>query len=184
MTLSASNAEAFAAETPDPGMIEIRPLAASAACFNPDTLCYEALWKGGFVKFSSVRHGFLHGLLIDGTALPRPAGTKPAKPFVYHGFIRHGRRVLFSYSIDGVKMLDAPWVEKGKFTRQVAPADKHPLAKLIRGGEAQWPQVMLKGTMIRSPFVSAVTSAPVSTISPMNSWPMMSPCFIMGMKPS
>ena len=26
---------------------------------NPETLCYEALWRGGFLKFSAVRHGFL-----------------------------------------------------------------------------------------------------------------------------
>jgi hypothetical protein len=30
-------------------------------------------------------------------------------------------------------MLDFPWVEAGKFTRVVAPADKHPLADLTKG---------------------------------------------------
>ena len=113
-----------------------------SACFNPDTLCYEALWQGGFVKFSPVRHGFLHGLLMDGKALPRPKGSRPEQPFVYHGFYRHGKRVIFSYRIDGVDLLDAPWVENGKFTRIIAPADKHPLAKFTRGGRAQWPQVL------------------------------------------
>src|SRR5260370_2237332 len=39
-------------------------------------------------------------------------------------------------------MLDAPWVENGKSTRLLAPADRHPLAKLTRGGPAQWPQVL------------------------------------------
>src|SRR5262249_9223714 len=29
-----------------------------AACFNPETLNYEAVWQGGFVRFSNVRHGF------------------------------------------------------------------------------------------------------------------------------
>ncbi len=111
-----------------------------SACFNPETLCYEALWQGGFVKFSAVRHGFIDGVLMDGKALPRPAGSKPKEPFVYHGFYRHGPRVLFSYAIDGVNMLDAPWVEDGKFTRLVAPAAQHPLAKLVQGGPPQWPQ--------------------------------------------
>ena len=46
------------------------------ACFNPETLCYEALWHGGFVKFSAVRHGFLDGLILDGTALAPPEGTE------------------------------------------------------------------------------------------------------------
>jgi putative heme-binding domain-containing protein len=113
-----------------------------SACFNPETLCYEALWQGGFVKFSDIRHGFMNGVLMDGKALPRPEGKKPARPFVYHGFYRHGARIIFAYSIDGVKMLDAPWSDDGKFTRVVAAADKHPLAKWTAGGPPQWPQVL------------------------------------------
>ena len=70
-----------------------------AACFNPETLCYEAVWKGGFVKFSNVRHGLMEGLILDGTPLPRPEGKNPAQPFVYHGFYRNGKRVVFSYRI-------------------------------------------------------------------------------------
>lgn len=119
-----------------------------STCFNPETLCYEALWQGGFVKFSSVRHGFLHGLLVDGKLLPRPEGKKPDLPFTYRGFYRHGPRVIFSYNLDGVEMLDAPWAEKGKFTRIVAPKESHPLAHLIRGGISQWPEVLqTKGTL-------------------------------------
>jgi len=113
-----------------------------AACFNPETLCFEALWQGGFVKFSPVRHGFMDGLLMDGTALPRPEGAKPAAPFVYRGFYRHGKRVVFAYRVGGVEMLDAPWAEGGKFTRVVGPAEGHPFRSLTRGGPPQWPQVL------------------------------------------
>jgi putative heme-binding domain-containing protein len=113
-----------------------------AACFNPETLCYEAVWEGGFVKFSDVRHGFMNGLLIDGKLRDRPKGKRPDRPFVYRGFYRHGPRVVFAYEIDGVLMLDAPWVEGDKFTRVVAPADKHPLADLAKGGPPQWPQTI------------------------------------------
>ena len=112
-----------------------------SACFNPETLCYEALWKDGFVKTSDVRHGFLGGLMMDGSPLPRPEGAKPDKPFRYHGFYRHGGRVVFAYRLGDVEMLDAPWIENGKFTRLVGPAQDHPLAHLTRGGAAQWPQV-------------------------------------------
>ena len=70
-----------------------------SACFNPETLSYEALWRGGFVKFSATRHGFVDGLIMNGTPLPRPQGTKPEKPFVYRGFYRHGPRVIFAYRI-------------------------------------------------------------------------------------
>jgi putative heme-binding domain-containing protein len=113
-----------------------------SACFNPDTLCYEAVWQGGFVRFSDVRHGFMHGLLMDGKALDRPLGTRPDRPFVYRGFYRHGKRVVFSYRIGDVEYLDAPWAADGKFTREVARADAHPHAALTRGGPVQWPQAL------------------------------------------
>jgi putative heme-binding domain-containing protein len=138
-----------------------------AACFNPETLRFEALWRGGFVRFSPTRHGFLDGLILDGTPLPRPDDTGPEAPFVYHGFYRHGRRVIFSYSVGGVEMLDAPWVEDGRFTRVVGPAKGHPLAGLTRGGPPRWPQVLTtRGTPGRGgPYV-------VDTIAPpfQNPW--------------
>jgi putative heme-binding domain-containing protein len=132
-----------------------------SACFNPATLRYEAAWTGGFVKFSATRHGFMDGLILDGTPLPRPAGEAPTKPFVYHGFYRHGRRVVFSYAIGGVEYLDAPWAEGGRFTREVAPAATHPLAHLTRGGPPQWPQeIVTRGATGRGgPYV-------VDTIAP------------------
>jgi putative heme-binding domain-containing protein len=113
-----------------------------AACFNPETLCYEAVWRGGFVKFSAVRYGIMDGLLLDGTPLQKPEGRAPSQPFVYHGYYRHGDRVLFSYRIGDKEFLDAPWVEQGKFVRIVAERDKHPLAGLTHGGSSLWPDVI------------------------------------------
>ena len=136
-----------------------------AACFNPETLRYEALWSGGFVRFSAVRHGIMDGLIIRGTPLPKPTFARPDKPFVYHGFYRYGKRVIFSYRIDDVEMLDAPWVENGRFTRVVAPASEHPLAASAHGGPAQWPQVLnTKGTLGRAgkwPYVVDTIEPPV-----------------------
>ncbi len=114
-----------------------------SACFNPETLCYEAAWTGGFLRFDPKRHGLLDGVILQGTPLPRPEGMKPDRPFVYHGFYRHGSRVVFSYRIGDVEMLDAPWAENGRFTRVVAPASEHPMRHLTRGGgSARWPQVL------------------------------------------
>jgi putative heme-binding domain-containing protein len=112
-----------------------------ATCFNPETLCYDAVWQGGFVKFSAVRHGFLDGLIMDGKLVARPKGERPDKPFVYHGFYRHGRRVIFSYRIGDTEFLDSPWVSSAGFERIVGPARDHPLAKFIHGGPAQWPEI-------------------------------------------
>ena len=43
---------------------------------------------------------------------------------------------------------------------------------------------MIETTITRSPFLSVLTSRPVSTTSPRNSWPMTSPAFMVGTKPS
>jgi putative heme-binding domain-containing protein len=112
------------------------------ACFDPDTLTYRAVWSGGFVGFSPVRHGFMHGLLMQGKPLPLPRQSPPDEPFVYHGFYRHGPRVILSYRIGDTEYLDAPWVEDGQFVRDVAPAAEHPLKHLTEGGPQQWPQVI------------------------------------------
>jgi azurin len=113
-----------------------------AACFNPDTLQIEALWEGGLVRFTDTRYGFMDGIRPAGRLLPAPKKDAVAKPFVYRGFYRHGRRTIFAYRVGGVDMLDAPWVENGEFVREVAPADKHSLAHLTRGGPPLWPQVL------------------------------------------
>jgi len=111
-----------------------------SACFNPETLTYDALWSGGFLTFSDIRHGFMDGLRPGGRLLSRPAGTKPDRPFVYHGYYRDGPRVVFSYRLGDVEMLDAPWVRDGQFERVVAPAATHPLRSALKGGSPQWPQ--------------------------------------------
>lgn len=139
-----------------------------SVCFNPETLSYDALWQGGFVRFSSVRHGFMHGLLPDGKPLPRPAADRPAGPFTYRGYYRHGKQVLFAYRIGEVEYLDAPGVKDGRFVRVVAPADRHPLAALTRGGPAQWGQeIVVKGTLGRGrPY--AVDTVPLPVKNPWN----------------
>ena len=119
-----------------------------AACFNPLTLEYEVVWEGGFLKFSSVRHGFMDGLLMQGTPVATEKSPKIEKPFVYHGFYRNGKRVIFSYRVGDVEMLDAPWIENGKFTRDAGPAKGHPFEKLIAGGPANWPQVITTKTTL------------------------------------
>jgi putative heme-binding domain-containing protein len=114
-----------------------------AVCFNPDTLAIEAAWTGGFLTFADSRYGFLAPAAPAGPLDESlPSATKPTQPFRYHGFHRHGKRVIFSYSIGDTQMLDAPWVEDGKLVRTVAAAADHPLAHLVSGGPPQWPQVL------------------------------------------
>jgi azurin/glucose/arabinose dehydrogenase len=111
-----------------------------STCFNPETLTYDAVWKNGFLKFSPVRHGFMHGVLMDGELVSKRISEPPKQPIKYHGFYRHGQRVIFAYRIGEIEYLDSPWVEQGQFVRSVAPRDEHPLRHLLEGGERQWPQ--------------------------------------------
>ena len=113
-----------------------------SACFDPDTLGYPAVWGDGFVSFSSVRHGFLGGLQIEGRLLPTGDSGVPDRPFTYHGFYRNGDRTVFAYRIGDQDYLDAPWVENGRFVRHLAPADQHPLRRVLRGGPTQWPEIV------------------------------------------
>lgn len=117
-----------------------------SVCFNPDTLSYDMQWTGGFVTFSSVRHGFMHGATMagkpvgDGRNLATP---RPTKPYQYKGFYRLGPRVAFRYEIDGVDYLDAPWVEDGKFVRERKPLTEHSLADKLPTAPRQWTPLVL-----------------------------------------
>ncbi|HEV7282983.1 MAG TPA: GDSL-type esterase/lipase family protein [Pirellulaceae bacterium] len=115
-------------------------------CFNPETLAYEAIWKGPFLKFSTVRHGFMHGLEPGSGSVPaEPSRLEPdpavaGKPFEYRGYWRMGDQIVFAYRADGEEYLDAPTFAGGKFVRVVAKADEHPLAKSLSQFEERWPQ--------------------------------------------
>jgi len=114
-----------------------------SACFDPQTLTYPAVWRDGFVKFSSVRHGFMDGLRPAGPLVDRMPDKRPELPFEYHGYHRVGSRIVFAYRIGETEMLDSPWVEDGTFTRTVLPADQHPLRKSLRKASTQWPQEII-----------------------------------------
>jgi len=112
-----------------------------SACFNPDTLSYELVWKNGFLQFSDVRHGFLGGILLKGDPIGRPEQSLPPGKKTFQGLYRHGRQVAFAYRIGDVDYLDVPGVsESGNFERLLAPVKDHPCRIWMQGGPAQWPQ--------------------------------------------
>jgi putative heme-binding domain-containing protein len=118
-----------------------------SACFNPDTLNWEAVWTDGFLKFSPVRHGFVGGIIVDGTltAVPEPldwsqvtGDTKIADASIeYRGFVRYGSSTAIVYRVDGRDVLELPTVKDGQLVRrlEVRSPDSLPLT-------AQWPEIM------------------------------------------
>jgi putative heme-binding domain-containing protein len=119
-----------------------------SVCFSQDDASYKAMWRGDFIKYSDVRHGFLDGMKpavkpdesvsAAPEFLKRPTGAPPDAPVTYLGFYRHGEQVLFAYRIGETEYLDTILVEDGKARRVVAPRAEHPLAALTNGGPAQW----------------------------------------------
>ena len=97
-----------------------------SCCFDPDTLTYRAWWRGGFVTFSDVRHGFLDGLRPVGGAVELIARSSLGDlvvgdvPRRYLGLYRAGNRVVFAYRLGQQIYLDAPWVENGQLVSEVA----------------------------------------------------------------
>jgi len=111
-----------------------------ATVFNPDRLTYDIQWKDGFLKFTSFRHGFLDGVLMDGSVMPHSPSAKPVEAFEYHGFYRVGKRTVFAYRIGDVEHLDAPWCRDGQFIRDLAPWDEHPMREVLADGPRTEPE--------------------------------------------
>lgn len=137
-----------------------------AACFDPETCSYPVVWKNGFVSFSAVRHGFMHGLQMQGEPLDVPAAAFPDLPRSYLGLYRDGPSVVFHYRIGDVEYLDAPRNVDGRLEPVVAPIADHPARHVLKGGQARWTQTFTKPIELRSP--ESVHEAPyiVETIQP------------------
>ncbi|MDA9934587.1 plastocyanin/azurin family copper-binding protein [Rubripirellula sp.] len=143
-----------------------------SACFDPDTLTYARVWSGGFVEFSTVRHGFMQGLQQVGETLDVEFGNREflanAKTKRYLGLYRYSGRVIFSYLVDGVEYLDAPQMVNGKFVSVVAPRADHPDRDHLRGGEKQWPQTLVVQGELGTTSPYAVDKIPLPRDNPWN----------------
>ena len=120
-----------------------------ACVFNPASLSYEMVWKDGFIKFSDIRHGFLVGIPMDGTAVEfadkglTVEGTKLTGSAQFHGLYRSGKRIYFKYMLNGKTYLDSPWVKDGKFIREVQLRDDPLPAELFEGVGESDPEVFV-----------------------------------------
>ncbi|MFN0127927.1 MAG: DUF6797 domain-containing protein [Verrucomicrobiales bacterium] len=113
-----------------------------SAVFNPTTGTFDAVWRGGFVAFSDVRHGFMDGATTDGEVISAARPGKPPVPVVYRGFYRQGETVAFAYSVGGREVLDWAVARDGGFVRNVVARDSASAAAMTQGGPARWPEVI------------------------------------------
>lgn len=144
-------------------------LAGISICFNPDTLNYEAAWRGGFVAFSPVRSGFVDPIAAAGEAVAVNPAQRPAGAARYRGYYRHGDKVVFAYEIDGRLYLDAPRADAGRFANTIAPADEHPLREALQGGPAQWPQTIETRGRLGTGGAYVIDTIELPTVNPWSS---------------
>ena len=118
-----------------------------AACFDPATLSFPIVWRGGFIQLSDARHGFMNGAQMEGEVVSRSPAKNAGE---YHGFYRHGKEVIFAYSQAGQQRL---------VTARGGDAD---LAPLTKGGPAQWPQwIETRGVLgTQKPFATDTLTIP------------------------
>ena len=145
---------------------------AVSAVFDPDAFTFRRVWSGGFVKFTSVRHGFMSGLIQDGDnidfAINADLPYDKKAPKKYLGYYRHGSQVLFAYRVGDIDYLDTLKFVDGKLTRSVAPRDEHPDKNLIGGGVALWPQAFNVKATLGSGDPYAVDKINLPTDNPWN----------------
>ncbi|MBY0229253.1 MAG: hypothetical protein K2W96_08255, partial [Gemmataceae bacterium] len=109
--------------------VKVGPKGDNGMVFDRAMLRMAAGWSGGFLHHSDRRFGLLNtptpaGRLVRRSA-PRPgwAGPKgeldaksataplPAEWGRYNGHYVHGDKVVFSYSVQGVEVLEMPWMQ-------------------------------------------------------------------------
>jgi azurin/sugar phosphate isomerase/epimerase len=121
-----------------------------AACFDPLTCTFPVKWEGGFIQLSDERHGFTSGGALVGKVVGKAVPGKADKTLVYHGFYRHGKEVVFSYSRNGAEHLTT------------AREDGKDLSNLTKGGPVQWPQwIETRGVLgTQTPFATDTITIP------------------------
>lgn len=97
-----------------------------AAVFDPMTLTFPVVWKGGFVRLNDTRHGFMAGAPMEGEVVVKSEEKREGR---YLGLYRHGQEVVFAYEAEG----------RTRYLNARGDAEET-LASLTKGGPAQWPQ--------------------------------------------
>lgn len=113
-----------------------------SACFDPATCTYPVVWKNGFVEFSAVRHGFMHGLKMQGQKVEVESPTPTNGERKYLGFYRDGEKVVFRYRMNGVDYLDAPQIVDGEFKPVISESTSHVQKNILKGGLSRWDQTI------------------------------------------
>ncbi|OYP37518.1 DUF6797 domain-containing protein [Rhodopirellula sp. MGV] len=117
----------------------------TSVCFNPETLRFDAAWQGGFVKFSDHRHGFLSGIVPNGTPIELPEQAH-AETGEYLGYYRLNQRVLFAYDQNDQTFLVEASLRDGRVSIETTTFES--LLPKLKSASQRWPdQIETKITL-------------------------------------
>ncbi len=114
-----------------PRAIAVKLEGGLSCAFDPVTLRYTHVWKGGFVKFQANRWGIGQGISPDGEVILKGLpvvgwsnGEGVKKSYAegeaeFHGYYRLDGRVVFHFSVGGMEIYESPTVVDGEFAREV-----------------------------------------------------------------
>src|SRR5262245_49828012 len=98
----------------------------AAVCFDTGTATLRAGWTGGFLDFDPARYGIIKPPKPAGKIqfLSRSTNAWGNAKVEYRGFYLNGRRVVWSYTVNGTPVLDTVWIRGHQFTRamKIGPA--------------------------------------------------------------
>jgi plastocyanin len=95
-----------------------------SACFDPMSLNYRAIWSKGFVTFNGFRWGCSRNAALEGEPLVLKSKATKIPNSEYLGYRRYGKRVVFEYRVNGIKITDEPWASGQSFYRAIEFADQ------------------------------------------------------------
>lgn len=109
----------------------------ATVCYDTKRLALRAVWAGGFLKFDPTRFGIINSPGIEGT-LVYSSAERPgwqADELRYLGMYVNGDRVVLSYKVDGIDVLESPWASGAVRGPEVGPSLKLNQSDSAKEGE-------------------------------------------------
>ncbi|XZE45516.1 plastocyanin/azurin family copper-binding protein [Pirellulaceae bacterium SH467] len=119
-----------------------------SVCYDPDSMGFVSCWQNGFLRFSSVRHGFMDGARIEGDERDLPPKSGPLRDVLqlsdganirYLGYRYRGDQVLFLLLVNGEEYIDEMQIVQGELQRKLRK-ERHTIPSDVKPSSRRWPE--------------------------------------------
>ncbi|AMV32024.1 Auracyanin-B precursor [Pirellula sp. SH-Sr6A] len=119
-----------------------------SVCYDPDSMGFVSCWQNGFLRFSSVRHGFMDGARMEGEERELPPKSGPLREVLqlsdrsnvrYLGYRYRGDQVQFLLLVDGEEYIDEMQIVKGELQRKLRK-ERHANTSDFKPPNRRWPE--------------------------------------------